>query len=379
MRFIYLLSFFLSLAFCLNCPAGNLSETGTSKIINISIDESAIPCDLISNLTCRLGQKCSYQQINRDIHQLMKLGIFKNVIVTVKTITNDVTVSYSFIGRPVISAWTNKIYSCSLKPPKEISESEVGNYFNVADWFNDKKKIKEFYRANNYNNITLSSRVENVNGENKVILYTDVFPGKKQFVESIKIIGCADYEKSEIESSLHFEPRNLWLFKRGNFSPEKFTKDKNKILDYLINSGFLDAEVDFSVTDNQTSKLVDINILICKGPQYKLGTLIWNQQFLSSNDFAQLKNELTFPENSPYTPDIIDVIRQKTDNFCVKVTPHQPYLTIMPIVSEIGEPTSPVIDIIISLRKGRIGYRNSKFISSSFSYPASLAHEYLNK
>jgi len=88
---------------------------------------------------------------------------------------------------------------------------------------------------------------------------------------------------------------------------------------------------------------------------------------------------LTFPENSPYTPDIIDVIRQKTDGFCVKVTPHLPDLTIMPLVSKKGEPTTPIIDIIIMLRKGRIGYGNSKFISSTFSYPASLAHEYLNK
>jgi len=379
MRFLYLLVISLFPFFCLNCPAGNLSETNSGKIIRVSINETAIPAALFSNLTCRVGKKCSYQQINRDIHLLMDLGIFDDVIVTVKSTNNEVSVSYSFIESPIISAWTNRIYSCSLKPPKRLSKLNINGRFNSADWFNDKRKIKEFYKKNNYNNVTLSSRVEKVKGENKVVLFTDVYPGKKQFVKNIKITGANDCEKNEIESLLHFQKRNLWLFRNGSFSPDKFAEDGEKIRDFFVNSGFLDANVKIFVTNNLSEKFVDVNVQICKGPQYKLGTLIWNQQFLSSNDFALLKNEFNFPDNTAYTPNIIDTIREKVNKYCVKITPQQPDLTIVPIISQESEPYSPVIDIIITLRKARIGYRNSKLTTSTFSYPASLARAYLNK
>ena len=201
----------------------------------------------------------------------------------------------------------------------------------------------------------------------------------KQFVKNIKITGAHDYEKNEIKSLLHFKTRNLWLFIKGRFSPDKFAEDGEKIRDFFVNSGFLDANVKIFVTNNFSENLVDVNVQICKGPQYKLGTLIWNQQFLSSNDFAALKNEFSFPDNTAYTSHIIDTIREKINRYCVKITPQQPDLTIVPIISQESEPYSPVIDIIITLRKSRIGYRNSKLTTSRFSYPASLARAYLNK
>jgi len=309
----------------------------------------------------------------------MSLGIFSNVSITVKSTNNEVSVSYSFVESPVISAWTNRIYSCSLKPPKQLSKLKIRNRFNVANWFNNKRRIKEFYKKNNYNNVTLSSRVEKVKGKNEVVLFTDVYPGIKQFVKSIKATGASDCEKSEIESLLHFKTRNLWLFRTGRFSSDKFAEDENKIRNFFVNSGFLDANVKIFVTNNLSEKFIDVNIQICKGPQYKLGTLIWNQQFLSSNDFAMLKNEFSFPDNTVYTPNIIDIIREKVNKYSVKTTPQQSDLTIIPIISQESEPYSPVIDIIITLRQNRIGYRNPKFATSTFSYPASLARAYLNK
>ena len=379
MRFIYLSSFFLSLVFCLNCPAGNLSETGTSKIVNISIDNAQIPPDLSSNLLLRIGKKYSYQQINRDIHHLMNLGIFDNVIVTIKTTNNDVNVSYSFIESPVISAWTNKIYSCSVMPGDLSLKSMVGKHFNTSDWFNDKRKIEKFYRDHNYNSISVSSHVYKIKGQNKVILITDVYPGKKQFVEDIKISGINDYEKDKIKSMIHCEPRNLWLFRKGKYSTEKLQLDEKNIRDLFVNSGFLDAKVEVSVANSDSTDRVIINVQVIKGPIYRLGTLIWNQQLLSSNDFYNLENELAASENTAYTPDYPDIIRKKINAFCINITPQLPNLTIMPLINQESSPYNPIVDIIIILRKGYIVYGSSALKTSTFSYPASLAREYLNK
>ena len=122
---------------------------------------------------------------------------------------------------------------------------------------------------------------------------------------------------------------------------------------------------------------MNINVNIIKGPEYKLGTIIWNQQLLSSNIFARLKNKLTFPDNTVYTPGLTDIIRKEINNFCVEIMPQQPDLTIMPIISRESEPCNPIVDIIITLRKGYLKYGSSALNTPTFSYPASLAHEYL--
>ncbi len=363
----------------MNCPAGNLSETGTSKIINISFDKAQIPPDLSSNLLLRIGKKYSCQQINRDIHNLMNLGVFDNVIVTTKTTNNNVDVSYSFIESPVISAWTNKIYSCSVMPDSLSLKSMVGKHFNSTDWFNDKRKIEEFYKYHNYNSISVSSHVYKIENQNKVILITDVYPGKKQFVEDIKITGINDYEKEEIKSMIHCKPRNLWLFRKGKYSTDKLLKDEKNIRDHFVNSGFLDTEVEISVADSDSAERVIINVQVIKGPIYRLGTLIWNQQLLSSNDFAGLENELAFSENTAYTPDYEDIIRKKINNFCINISPQLPNLTIMPLINQESSPYNPIVDIIIILRKGYTVHRNPASAASTFSYPASLAREYLQK
>ncbi len=379
MRFLFLTTSFLSLVFCLNCQANILPATQLNKISHISINKAQIPPDLASNLLLRIGKIYSCQQINRDIHNLMNLGVFDNVIVTVKTTNNDVNVSYSFVESPIISAWTNKIYSCSVMPGALSLKSIVGKHFNTTDWFNDKRKIEKFYRNHNYNSISVSSHVYKIENQNKVILITDVYPGKKQFVEDIKITGINDYEKDEIKSMIHCEPRNLWLFRKGKYSTEKLQNDEKNIRDLFVNSGFLDAKVEVSVDNSDSTDRVIINVQVIKGPIYRLGTLIWNQQLLSSNDFDNLKNELAFSENTAYTPDYEDIIRKKINAFCINISPQLPNLTIMPLINQESSPYNPIVDIIIILRKDYTVYRKPSSTAPKFSYPASLAREYLNK
>ena len=134
-----------------------------------------------------------------------------------------------------------------------------------------------------------------------------------------------------------------------------------------------------SVSNSCSKERVIINVQVVKGPLYRLGTLIWNQQLLSSNDFANLKNGIVFSENTAYTPNYADIIRNKINAFCINITHQQPDLTIMPIISQESSPYNPIVDIIIILRKGYTVYGNSAMKASTFSYPAALAREYLNK
>ncbi|MCK5852457.1 hypothetical protein KAH27_05450 [bacterium] len=377
MRFSFLTITFFSLVFCLNCQADKLSDTHTNRISHIY--EAQIPPDLVSNLIQRIGKKNFFQQINRNIHRLMNLGIFDNVIVTANTTNDYPDVSYSFIEAPVVSAWTNKIYSCSVMPDDLSLKSMAGKHFNHSDWFNDKIKIEKFYREHNYNYISVSSHVYKIEDQNKVILTTEVYPGTKQFVEGIKITGINDYEKEEIKNMIHCKPRNLWMFRKGEYSIDKLQKDEKNIRSFFVDSGFLDAEVEVSVTNSSSKERVIINVKVIKGPIYRLGTLIWNQQLLSSNDFVGLENKLAFSENTAYTPDYPDIIRRQINTFCINISPQLPNLTIIPLINQQSTPYNPIVDIIIILRKGYSVHSNPASAASTFSYPASLAREYLNK
>jgi len=379
MRLIYLTVFVFLTVFCRNVLSEKTDLTSGSKILNIIVRNNKIPVAFAEKFNCRKGKECSYQQLNRDIHNLMNLGCFENVIVKVVSTNHGALIIYSFIDSPIVAFWSNTVHNCKSVPSARLFSTKAGKCFNPADWFNDKKKLEDFYHKKNYHNVKIDSKEKR--RENKITLFTDVFPGNKLFVEKITFSNASvtDDEKSDILSLMHCKPRNLWLFRRGIFSPEKFKDDEEKITDYFINRGFLDAKINVSMTNAASPNRVTINVNVIKGPQYRFGKLIWNQQLLSTENFKTLKEKFDFPSNTAYTPELPKIIRKIINKYCVKFSPLQPYLSIIPIVSNSSEPNHPIIDIIITLRKSRIGVPNFDYKTLSFSYPASLANDYLNK
>ena len=377
MRFIYLIPFLFLSLLCTDLPANSSQQFHNGKISELHLDNSIVPAKIISNLNCRIGKECSFQQINKDIHELMNLGVFENVIVTINLSNNNNVVTYSFIESPIIAFWSNNVHKCKLIPNKRLFTTQRGKHFNPANWFNDQKKIIDFYNKHHFHNVKIFSKTNSHN--NLIELFTDVYPHKKSFVDCIKLTGAGASYESDVLALLHCKPKNFWLFRNGAFDPDKFKSDKINIQNFFINIGFLDVNVNISLTNSAKPNRVTVLVNVCKGPQYRLGTLIWNQQLLSSDNFKILKDELKFPLNTAYSPELTEMIRNIINKYCVKLSSLQPYLSIMPIISENSEPNNPIVDIIITLRNSQIGFRNSTFSPPTFSYPASLANEYLNQ
>ena len=279
--------------------------------------------------------------------------------------------------QPVVSFWSNTVHNCKLKPDADKFKTRAGKPFNPADWFNDKKSIIKFYKANNYHNVILKSR--EVRNGRFISLFTDVYPGEKTFVEKIIVSGAGNKYINNVLSLIHCKPGNLWLFRKGIYDPDKFKDDIEKIQNFFINKGYLDVESSITISNSPNKNRVIICVNINRGPQYKFGKIIWNQQLLSTGEFKQLKDKLIFPENTVYTPKLVKQIRKIINKYCLTLSPLKPYLSVMPIISRNSEPTHPIVDIIITLRKNIVGVNYSGGGAATFSYPASLANEYLSR
>ncbi len=163
----------------------------TGAIVRVSMEGNRVVPDsmVLSNLSCRVGLPCSSIRVNHDIHTLMGLGRFADVSVVSRQCTNGVAVTYRLEECPVVLAWTNIIHSPAPDAPGRLFATRPGSPFLESVWHDDVQRLKEFYREHDYRSVRVSARQVRSKDNAGVTLFTDVYPGARQFVEQICIRG----------------------------------------------------------------------------------------------------------------------------------------------------------------------------------------------
>ncbi len=333
-----------------NVLANGDSAFPTGPVVRVSMEGNRVVPDsmVLSNLSCRLGLPYSSIRVNHDIHTLMGLGRFTDVSVVSRQCTNGVAVTYRLKECPVVLAWTNIIHSPGPDAPGRLFATRPGSPFLESVWHDDVQRLKEFYREHDYRSVRVSARQVRSKDNAGVTLFTDVYPGPRQFVEEIRVRGIDADDGDAVLSCLHCLPRNLWWFEHGRFDPAKFSEDEEKMRAHYQRMGYLDASVRISISTGSSPSRVVIDVDVDEGPQYTVGRTMWRQRLLSSNSFAQLRELVSVPEGSPYDPGLVKRLQREIERFCVTLSPQQPDIVIRAMIDKESSPLRPVVDIPIS-------------------------------
>jgi len=156
----------------------------------------------------------------------------------------------------------------------KINTAERG-FFNNSLVSGDVKILKEAYVSKGFINSTVETVIDQNTEENTVDVTFMITEGKQSKIDVIDFAGNDTYSSSSLKRVLTSKEQSL--FNKGEYSEANIQLDRNAILTYYRERGYVDAvitDVTIDVDSTDASKdLVTMTFVIDEGLQWKFGGL----------------------------------------------------------------------------------------------------------
>jgi len=295
--------------------AVNAQSVLPAKVLGLSIsgnkNASASVVRLSSGL--REGQTVEWADLQKAIRQVWALGVFSDVQVKLdRKMAGGVYLSIHVKEYPklekVVIEGNKKIKTSDL-------EQEIGFYrgqvLNPNDITKARQALLHKYAEKGYTlaevkTDTMASEVT----PGRQVLKISVNEGNKVQIKQIRFIGNQHFSDGKLRKQLKKTKEDRW-WRGGDFDQEKFSADKEKVVEFYRNEGFRDAAVlKDSLYYDETRSDMFIDVWVDEGIRYRFGGIAWEGNALF--DETELSALLTFKEGEQFSEkDFIESVYQK--------------------------------------------------------------------
>ena len=285
----------VSLLFCLTLFA----QTG-ARIAQIEIKHVGPPATsdamVRSNIRVKEGDPYQRTRIDEDVKNLYATGFFYNIRIAQENVADGVKLTYVLQGKPTLNDIKfsgNKKYS-NKKLTKKIT-SKVGEPLDDKKLFDDARAIEKYYEKAGYQKTTAKPVVsidENV-GRGSVTF--EIAETHKIRIKDIKFEGVTGYKDKKLRKVM--KTKRAWMFSwltGGNvYKEEQFQDDKDRLIEFFQNEGYIDAEIKDVKFDTISKKKMNVRFIISQGQRYKVGDITFkgNKLFTTNDIFKGFTSE----------------------------------------------------------------------------------------
>ena len=265
---------------------------------NINISRDTLYQDIIQ---MKEGQTLTLPLLNGDIKAIFGEGSFAYARVEGEDLDGGVKLTFYLQERPRIKEITflglDELSSTDVQQAIPLKEDEVFNERKVSDSI---QRILGKYREKGLFNASVRVRKSEVDKDRNTINITFVVDeGEHIKIAKINLLGVTRADPEDVMAVLELEEDGF--IADGTFKNETFEKDKNAILDFYKNQGFLDVELEDARYDyrwknpkTQEERVIVITYKVKEGEQYFYNgyDLTWDPRFLHPVDGKQAKEPL---------------------------------------------------------------------------------------
>ncbi|MBD3218847.1 MAG: outer membrane protein assembly factor BamA [candidate division Zixibacteria bacterium] len=187
---------------------------------------------------------------------------------------------------------------------REIDSIRVGQMISPNQVLQAVRQIKAKYQDKGYYRVEIESELEKVTDDPLINEHTLVFKvdeGTKVRIREIEFVGNEVFTDDNLRGKMGNKPKGF--LRSGNFDPEKHEEDKEKIVEFYREEGYIDAAVlsDTVIIDQENPRWMTVQIEVYEGPRYYFGsTNFYGQKVYGENAlYAQIKYE----EGEIYSPE----------------------------------------------------------------------------
>lgn len=176
-----------------------------------------------------------------------------------------------------------RIRSIEFRGNKEVKEKDlrekfapkVGQFANPAVLKRELEPLRDLYREKGYYNMTADLDSSVVDRNNLMRLVVTIHEGKKVKASAIRFTGNHAFSDKQLRKVM--KQSTGGFLKSATFRRQQFEDDKQRIIAFYKNHGFLDAEITGVQMDfDETREHVALTIAVDEGPQYRVGDVRWD-------------------------------------------------------------------------------------------------------
>lgn len=275
------------------------AQMAPPKVAKISVEHvgpHAASDPLIrANIRSKEGDPFSQMTVDEDIKSLYSTGFFATVRVAEKSLPDGIQLTYVVQGKPIlkdIKITGNKIYS-NRKLMKLVT-SKVGQSLDESKLFADAQEIQKKYEKAGYQKTVVKALDPNVDeaaGSGTAVI--EVTEAPKVKIKDIVFDGATAFHK-DTQKKLRkvLKTKRRWMFSwitgSGILKEDEFQDDKDKLVEYYQNEGYIDFDIKEVKFDYVTPKWMIIHFIVSEGRQYKIGSVEFKgNKLYTTNQFLE--------------------------------------------------------------------------------------------
>jgi len=306
---LILLILFLPLGICVG------GEDVVSKITvlgNVKVEEGVIRGAMKS----REGGPLSPEQIREDLRSIFGLGFFTDVQVDIKSTPKGKEVILIVAEKPfvkeILITGNEKVKLEDIKEKVTLIPRSILNLEKVKE---NSEQIRKLYFSKGYYGVNVEYKIDYLEANEAVVTFR-IAEGPKGHIKKLVFKGNQKIKSSDLRKVMATKQWNIFslLTKTGTLDEDALKNDIQILNAYYIDHGYLDAKISEPKIDLSDPKRIRIEIEIEEGPQYRLGTIDFKGDVLTTKE--ELFKDLRLKRNDIYSNSAVrEQIRSFTEKF----------------------------------------------------------------
>ena len=249
---------------------------------NVKVEEGVVRGAIKS----REGGPFSPEQIREDLRSVFNLGYFTDVQVDIKSAPKGKEVIFVVSERPsireVVITGNVKVKLDDIKEKVTLAPRSILNLDKVKE---NAEQIRKLYFSKGYYGVKVEHKIDYLE-TNEALVTFRIVEGPKGRIKKIVFKGNQKIKSSNLKKVMMTKQWNIFsiLTKRGVLDEDILKNDIQLLTAYYFDHGYLDVNISEPKIDLRDPKRIRIEIEIAEGPQYRLGTIDFKGDVLTTKE-----------------------------------------------------------------------------------------------
>ncbi len=279
------------------CAGGEDAIYKITVLGNVKVEEGVIRGAIKS----REGGPFSSEQVREDLRSIFGLGYFTDVQVDIKSTPKGKEVIFIVAEKPsikeILITGNDKVKLNDIKEKVTLTPRSILNLDKVKD---NSEQIRKLYFSKGYYGVKVEDKIDYLETNEAVVTFR-IAEGPKGHIKKIVFKGNQKIKSSQLKKAMTTKKWNIFalITKTGILDEDILKNDIQLLTAYYFDNGYLDAKISEPKIDFRDPKRIRIEIEITEGPQYRLGTIDFKGDLLTTKE--DLFKDLKIKRNDVYS------------------------------------------------------------------------------
>ncbi|MEI8042173.1 MAG: POTRA domain-containing protein, partial [Verrucomicrobiota bacterium] len=253
------------------------AQPSALKISRIEIKQVGPPAaseELIrANIRVKAGDLYRPTAVDEDVRNLYATGFFYNIHVAVANADDGEVLTYTLMGKPRLTdikfQGNTKFTAAKLKVKLT---SKVGEPLDERKLFTDGQEIQKLYQKKGYPNTEVKAVSSVIEESGRATATFEIIESPKVKILRVDFVGAKDFPEKKLRKVI--KTRNHWMFSwitgSGYLKDEQLQEDKEKLVEFYRDKGYIDFEIKEIQIVNPTPRTMILKFVVYEGAQYKV-------------------------------------------------------------------------------------------------------------